>query len=165
MRRLLPILLLAALLQTGCGSLQRIDETLLGAQIAQAEARWQGHAIESYHLRVRKASLWHVQTESITVQDGIVIEHRAVCVVAPLETDGTCDVEPVDVQMYTVEGLFATSRQFMDALSSDNVTIASQRLSLQFDPIYGLPTLMTSSPTEVTDAGASWVIEEFEPLP
>jgi hypothetical protein len=160
---------LLLLAQTGCSVVQSIAQSAakdrLLAEIDAAEARWQAQDITDYRIVVRSASAWHSQTDTITVQDGIVTEHSASCGASLLESDNTCEVESIDPQTHTVEGLFDEARELVNrAASGESFAYQLGGLSFEFDPVYGYPNRVASSPPGVYDADWAWIVEGFEVL-
>ena len=161
------LLLLAT--QAGCNVAQSIAQEIakdhLLSEIDAAESRWQEQNITNYRIVVRSASVWHLQTDTIIVHGGTVTEHSASCLNALLERDGECEIEPIDPQTRTVEGLFAKARDLVDlAASGDSIIYVMDGISFEFDPIYSYPELIASSPPNAYDAAWGWIVEEFEVL-
>jgi hypothetical protein len=141
--------------QTGCTS---IEKARLIGEINAAEARWQAQGITDYRIAVRFISVWRIQTDTLTVRDGLVTEHSALCATSLIPISDDCVIESIDPQAYTVEGLFARARN----LVSRGINRGSiEGLSLRFDPVYGYPASIASSPPELIDADSSWNVEEF----
>lgn len=154
-------------LLTGCANIQAVVQDAAKIrflnQIDAAEAQWKAKGLKSYRISIRAVSVWHLQTDSITVQNGTVTEHTATCEVSLLES-GKCKVMPVDPQALTVESLFQKARQWVNSASSgNNPADALSGLSFQFDPTYGYPTKIASSPPHIMDADEAWIVEKFEP--
>jgi hypothetical protein len=137
----------------------------LADEIDAAEERWQAQGITDYRIAVRSASVWHNQTDIITVRDGDVTEHSASCTNSLLEREGECEIEPADPQTRTVEGLFAGARDLVNlAAGGESVVYVLEGLSFEFHSVYGYPELIASSPPNVYDAAWGWMVEEFEDL-
>src|SRR5581483_7550797 len=79
------------------------------AQIDAAEREWVATSIRSYTITVQDASFRHVQTNTITVENGSIFSQSATCMDAPAEPP-PCKVDPFTAADYTVPGLFAWAR-------------------------------------------------------
>ena len=126
------------------------------AEIARNEAKWREHDIDDYRVVVRVSSLWHMQTHSLIVQDGVVVEMSASCTPAPIE-GRECEVRPFRGDSYAVPGLFDQARWIAEQGEAQHITI-------EFDARYGYPTRISYDDPEVIDEEWGWGVPEFEPL-
>lgn len=161
---------LTLLALTGCSAVQTLiagsTQARLLAQIDEAESRWQAQALDSYTITVRTVSAWHMQVDTLTVQNGVVIGHEASCGRSLLDSAETCEVQPVEDEEFTVEGLFRLARAMVDtATRSELGASMMEGLRFEFDAVYSYPTRIVSSPVGVYDADVAWIVEAFEPLP
>jgi hypothetical protein len=171
MRRSICFVLIATALLTACGTgtqpaaplpaspvTPAASASALVEQIAQAEQRWAQQQIASYSITVIQVnSLWHAQTQTITVTDGVVTGQAAFCTPAPLE-GRTCEVAAFDATEYTVPGLFATARSYA-------ARGGGQQLAVSFDPTYGYPARMRVDDPEAIDDDIGWAVESFAVVP
>lgn len=126
-------------------------------QIDQAEKGWQRQAITSYRIEVLHVrSVWHAQTNVITVRDGQVAEWSGSCIPAPAEM-GECTVQEIDPDDYTVAGLLATARRLIDNQPPEN-------LEITLDPDYRFPRTIDFDIPEVVDEDNYWEVQSFEIL-
>lgn len=120
-----------------------------------ARALWQEKGPGSYRLTLRTTSLWHLQTITLRVKDGVVIESSAECQPAPNE-GRTCQVAPYVAEDYTVPALFT---KVQSTLSYPG----SELLSVSYDPDLGYPFYITYDDPQVLDEEWVWEVLEFEP--
>jgi len=125
--------------------------------IAEAEAKWQAKKITGYRIQIQEASFWHIQTNVITVKDGQVINQTASCDKAILETT-KCQVRPIQASEYTVPGVFARAKKYMQGESAPFTKIT-------YDETWGFPSLIVYNNTRVTDSGVSYRVIKFEVVP
>jgi hypothetical protein len=125
--------------------------------IADQEQKWLEKHIDSYRIVVSHvSSVWHAQTQEITVRAGKVVDQSASCIPAPTE-NGKCEVQPFDAEEYTVPGLFELARSL--ALFDDG-----QWTEIEFDPTYGYPASMRYDHPEIVDEDSYWGVRSFEVL-
>jgi len=125
--------------------------------IGSKESQWRQHSIQNYRIAVQKVqSIMHVQTNTVTVENGKVSAQSAECTPAPFERSG-CTVQPFDANEFTVDGLFATAR----ALGAES---ARNQLRVEFDETYAFPRMISRDVAEVTDDETLWRVVEFQPL-
>jgi hypothetical protein len=150
--RILPgifsLLLIAALTACTPSPSRKID---------QAERKWQDQDITSYRIAVLHVqSIWHAQTNTITVREGEVVEVTGICIPAPFE-GGSCTVEEVDPAEYLVPGLFETARRLVEHQPAEAVEIT-------FDESYGFPKAISFNLPDVVDEDNYWEVKSFEVL-
>jgi len=126
------------------------------AEIERNEAKWQERALDDYRIVVRVSSLWHMQTHTVVVRDGVVVEASATCTPAPIQ-GRECEVRPFDGEAYLVPGLFDQAR-WIAARGQ------AQHMQIEFDARYGYPTRIRYDDPEVIDEEWGWGVEEFEVL-
>lgn len=128
------------------------------AQITSHQAQWREKKVRHYRISVRKInSIWHAQTNTVTVQDEQVIAQSAVCIPAPSE-GRTCTVQAFDAAEFTVEGLFRTALR----LAPDSARV---QLRVTFDDTYAFPKSISLDDKALVDDETSWQVTEFAPLP
>ena len=128
----------------------------LEVQIGAAEQHWQAQHITSYRIQIQHvASIWHLQRYTITLRDGAVVDQSASCIPAPFE-GRECSVQPFAAKDYTVAGLFETARSLAKS--------ARGGVTITFDPTYGFPASIDSTPSNLVDADQSWKVLSFEVL-
>ena len=125
--------------------------------IADAEAKWQAKQITSYQIQIEEASFWHMQTNVITVKNNQVVNQTASCSKAILETT-KCQVRPIQASEYTVPGMFARAKKYMQGESAPFTKIT-------YDETWGFPSLIVYNNTRVTDSGVSYRVIKFEVVP
>ncbi|MBI5303087.1 MAG: hypothetical protein HY868_13210 [Chloroflexi bacterium] len=125
--------------------------------ISDADAKWQSKKTTSYRIEVREASFWHIQTNIITVKNDQVVNQAASCDKAILETT-KCQVRPIQASEYTVLGMFARAKKYMQGDSAPFTKIT-------YDETWGFPSLIVYNNTRVTDSGVSYQVLKFETLP
>jgi hypothetical protein len=155
------------LLLTGCANIRTVVQNVAELhplnRINAAETQWKAKGLKNYRISVRYVSAWYLQTDTITVRNGIVTEHTATCAVSLLNVDGKCNVVEVDPQTLTVEGLFQQARKLVSmAATSKKSTDPLAGLSFQFDPTYSYPVRIASTPPHLIDADVAWIVETFE---
>ena len=155
-------------LLTGCTNIQAVVQNAAKIEflkrIDAAETQWKAKGVKSYRLSVQVVLAWRLQTDSITVQNGAVTGHSAVCGVSVLESGGKCELLAIDPQTLTIEELFQKARNLVNSASSDKYpTDAMSGLSFQFDPTYGYPVQIASSSPHISDTDVAWIVEKFEP--
>jgi ABC-type polysaccharide transport system permease subunit len=142
---------------TACDLLPRGEANQLLTEVADQEQKWLEKDIDSYRIVVlHVSSVWHAQTQEITVRLGKVVDESASCIPAPTE-DGKCEVEPFDAEEYTVPGLFELARSL--ALFDDG-----QWTEIEFDSVYGYPAGMSYDHPEIVDEDSYWGVRSFEVL-
>jgi hypothetical protein len=140
----------------GCAVINQLKPLALQTQIDKAEQQWQAQHIGKYRIEVQHVqSIWHLQINTITVEDGKVVAQSATCQPAPFE-GRECKVKPFNAKDYTVAGLFAQARSVAKS-ERGGVTIT-------FDQTYGFPKLIISAPPRLVDADSSWEVLSFEVL-
>lgn len=127
------------------------------ALIASKQNQWEAQNIRRYRIAVQKVqAIFHAQTNTITVQDGIVTEHSASCTPAPFE-GRECKIQSFDPNEFTVEGLFKTALTY----APDS---AAQQLRVTFDEKYHFPKTISRDQANVADDETFWRVVSFEPL-
>lgn len=155
MRIRVPLILLLFLVLVGCTVPGPSEPDLL---IASRQRQWNDQKIRSYRIAVLKVnSIWHAQTHTITVRDGVVTEQSAVCTPAPFE-GRECKVNEFDPNKFTVDGLFRTALEY----APDS---AKYQLRVTFDEKYHYPTTISRDQANVTDDDIFWRVTSFEVLP
>lgn len=128
------------------------------SQVRGAERLWQEQNITSYEIEVQHVqSIWHAQTNRIVVRDGVVVATEATCVPAPAEL-GSCEVEEVEGESFTVDALFAHAYSLADRDEPEAI-------SLSFDPHYGYPTRLHYDHPDILDEDVVWAVTHFAALP
>ncbi len=126
-------------------------------QIGRAEQTWQARKVLNYRVSVLHVqSIWHAQTYTLTVKNGVVVDQSATCIPAPFE-GRNCTVRSFKADDYTVTGLFATVRTMAQGESRKGLTVT-------FDETYGFPKTIKSAPPGVVDGDSSWSVQKFELL-
>lgn len=155
MQNRVPLILLFILMLAGCTVPGPSEPDLL---IASKQRQWGEKQIRNYRIAVLKVdSIWHAQTNTVTVRDGVVTEQSAVCIPAPFE-GRECTVKEFDSNKFTVDGLFDTAL----AYAPDS---AKYQLKVTFDEKYHYPTTISRDQANVTDDDISWRVASFEVLP
>jgi hypothetical protein len=158
----LGVLTLGVLFLAGYWALVAFSEPGLSQQVEQAEEKWAEQEVKAYRIQVDEINdIWHWQRHDITVENGQVTAHSAVCYPTPAEL-GKCEVLPYEPEKFTVSALFEEAYHL--AQLSNNSKYRTE-IQFQFDPIYGFPTRLSSNTPEVTDAFSLLEVKEFEPLP
>ena len=128
------------------------------AQIASAQNLWRAQNVRRYRISVLYVNaIFHAQTNTVTVENGRVIDQHAVCTPAPFE-GRTCKVEPFDADEFTVDGLFRTAL----ALAPES---AKYQLRVDFDDRYHFPAFISRDQKQIVDDETIWRVVAFEPLP
>lgn len=141
------IFALFVLLLTGCAS----------DPLADAEAKWQAKKPSGYQIQIQEASFWHMQTNVITVKNDQVVNQAASCTRAILETT-KCQVRPILASEYTVPGMFARAKKYMQGETA-------QFTKITYDETWGFPSSIIYNNTKVTDSGTSYRVIKFEIVP
>lgn len=158
----LGVLTVGVLFLAGYLALAAFSGSPLTRQIEQAEQKWAEQELTTYQLQVSQVNaIWHWQSYDITVENGQVIAHSAVCHPAPAEL-GKCQVLPYEPEKFTIPALFEEAYRLVETSNNSRYQLEIQ---LQFDPAYGFPTRLSSSTSEVTDAFSLLEVKAFEPLP
>jgi hypothetical protein len=127
------------------------------AQITSQKQHWDALNIQRYRISVLKVeSIWHAQTNTITVQDGQVTDQSATCTPAPFE-GRSCEVREFDPNEFTVPGLFDVALKYAPES-------ARNQLRVTFDDKYHYPTTISRDEAEVTDDDVVWRVTSFEIL-
>jgi hypothetical protein len=148
--RTIHLLLFLGLLLIGCTPSP-------SRQINQAESKWLAQDITHYRIAVLHVrSIWHAQTNVITVHDGEVVEITGTCIPAPFEA-GKCTLEEIDPAEYLVPGLFETARRLIEHQPAEAVEIS-------FDEAYGFPRAIEFDIPEVVDEDNYWEVKSFDVL-
>jgi len=154
MRNKVPLILLSVCVLAGC------NFTVPGPSepdllIASKQQQWNAKQIRNYRIAVLKVqSIWHAQTNTITVRDGTVVEQSAVCTPAPFE-GRECQVQEFDPNEFTVDGLFRTALKYAPES-------AKHQLRVTFDEENHYPTLISRDDENATDDDTSWSVQSFE---
>ena len=83
---------------------------------------------------------------------------RPISVLHPGPTEnGKCEVQPFDVEEYTVPALFELARS-MAQFDEGKWT------EIEFDPTYGYPTSISYDHPEILDEDSYWGVQSFEVL-
>lgn len=152
------ILLLASLvwIMVAC----HLQSTLMSksmTQLDQAEQKWTGQNITSYHMEVLVVnSIWHAQSYQIIVQNNSVAESTARCIPAPMEA-GTCELRAYTAEEYTIPSLFAQARSQIQGQQI-------QWIKITYDPIYGFPSQISSDNPNIVDGDWRWRVMTFEAI-
>ncbi|HEX3049428.1 MAG TPA: DUF6174 domain-containing protein [Aggregatilineaceae bacterium] len=125
------------------------------SQLDEAETQWQAAGISSYTISVTDASFWSVQTNTITVEDGVIIDQSATCINSPMQQDGACQPKPFDPAAYTVSGLFEHARSSA-AIDEGLYT------TITFDPEFHFPSSIGFDNPEILDEQWIITVESFE---
>jgi len=158
----LGILTLGILFLAGYLALSAFSGTGLIRQIEQAEQKWTEQEVKAYRIQVDEINaIWHWQRHDITVENGQVTAHSAVCYPAPAEL-GKCKVLPYEPESFMVFALF--EKAYRLAQAGKNSKYQTQ-IQFQFDPTYGFPTRLSSNTPEATDSFSLLEVKMFEPLP
>jgi hypothetical protein len=158
----LTVLTLGILFLAGYLVLAAFSEPGLGQQVEQAEEKWAEQEVKAYRIQVDVINdIWHWQRYDITVENGQVTAHSAVCYPAPAEL-GKCQVRPYEPEKFMVSALFEEAYHL--AQVGHNSKYGTE-VQFQFDPIYGFPTRLSSNTPQVTDAFSMLEVKKFEPLP
>lgn len=127
------------------------------ALIASKKNQWQAKNIRSYRIAVQKVQAsFHAQTNTITVQDGIVTEQSATCTPAPFE-GRQCKIQSFDPNEFTAAGLFNTALTY--APDSEKY-----QLRVTFDETHHFPKTISRDQAEVMDDETFWRVVSFESL-
>lgn len=154
MRNSVLLILLLFSVLAGCTVPGPSEPDLL---IASKQRRWNEKQIRNYRIAVLKVqSIWHAQTNTVTVRDGAVVEQSAVCTPAPFE-GRECTVQEFDPNEFTVDGLFRTALQYAPES-------AKYQLRVTFDEQNHYPTLISRDEELVTDDDTLWRVTSFEVL-
>lgn len=155
MRKILCLCLFLCLPVTAC-TVPGPSEPV--AQITSQQNQWQAQNVRRYRISVLKVqAIWHAQTNTITVEDGRVIDQSATCTPAPFE-GRSCEVQPFDANEFTVEGLFRTAL----ALAPES---EKYQLRVTFDEQYHFPTTISSDQKQLVDDEMVRRVVSFRPLP
>lgn len=150
-----PLILLLFLALAACTVPGPSEPDLL---IASKQKQWNEKQIHNYRIAVLKVqSIWHAQTNTITVRDRVITEQSAVCTPAPFE-GRECKVNEFDANEFTVDGLFRTALQYAPES-------AKYQLRVTFDEKYHYPTTISSDQADVSDDDIFWRVSSFEVLP
>jgi hypothetical protein len=127
------------------------------AQITLRQQQWNAQDIRNYRISVLKVqSIWHAQTNTLTVADGNIIDQSAVCTPAPFE-GRSCTVQAFDPEEFTVPGLFATALKYAPES-------AKHQLRVTFDEKLHYPTTISRDDPNATDDDTLWRVTSFEIL-
>ncbi len=149
-----PILLLFLVL--GACTVPGPSEPL--AQIQTKQDQWHAKNIRSYRISVLKVqAIFHAQTNTVTVRDGVVTDQFAACTPAPFE-GRECRVQEFEANEFTPDGLFQTALAYAPES-------AKYQLRVTFDEQYFFPATISSDQKEVVDDETFWRVVAFEPLP
>lgn len=128
------------------------------AQITAQQQLWRAQNVRRYRISVMKIqAIFHAQTNTITVEDGRVVDQYATCTPAPFE-GRECKVQPFDADEFTVDGLFQT------ALAAAPES-AKYQLRVDFDERYHFPKFISRDQKELVDDETAWRVVAFQPLP
>lgn len=126
-----------------------------GSSVDEAERQWQDQNITSYKIEVLEIrSIWHVQYQTITVENGVITAQTARCTPAPFEGQ-TCEVQPFNPEDFTVPGLFAKARAVTATENADYLTI-------RYDTTSFYPMQISFNDPEIVDEDWSWAVTSFE---
>ena len=124
-------------------------------QLDQAQQKWAEQGITSYRIEVLVvSSVWHAQSQQITVQSNQVVDAQARCIPAPTEA-GACEVRTFTAEDYMVPGLFALAR-------SEIQSKQAARVQITYNPSYGFPSQVSFDDPELVDEDWSWRVTAFE---
>jgi hypothetical protein len=126
------------------------------AQLSGGEMRWQQAGIRSYRISVTEITTFIWQTDTITVQDGKVVDQSATCQ-RPLAGPSPCTVRAFNAEEITVPSLFAHARRVVN----DTTEVAT----IESDARYGYPSRLDSNIPNAIDAWYSLRVIAFQPLP
>ena len=125
------------------------------SQLDDAEKKWQSAAVESYAIEVLEVnSIWHAQTQTLTVVDGQVTDTAASCIPAPMEMR-ECKVKAFEAQRFTIDGLFAEARSRLKSEQAKWVKIS-------YDPTYGYPATISYNHPDIVDEDWGMRVTKFE---
>ncbi len=123
--------------------------------IDRQEEKWRSQHIADYRIRVLAVnSIWHAETRAVTVRGGVVTDHSAACIPAPLES-GSCAAHAYDPQDFTVEGLFAQARA---ELRVDG----GRHTRVEYDPACGFPLVIAYDYPGIVDEDRITRVTAFE---
>ena len=123
----------------------------------QAELKWQQQLVASYRIEVLEVrSIWHAQTNKITIRNNQVVEYTGDCVPAPAE-GGKCSIEAFDPDTYTVPGLFGKAR-------THSTEEKAKWMKITFDSTYGYPSQISYDNPDILDEDWSVRVTAFEVL-
>ena len=146
------------LLQASCWLLfltSCITAPTLSTQISDAEQKWLARNITSYQITVLHIqSIWHAQTNTITVRDGKVVDQKAKCIRAASEREA-CEAKPFEAEGFTVPGLFEIARARTEIEDG-------KWTKIEFDPNYGYPSIITYDNPNANDDDVRWSVEAFQ---
>jgi hypothetical protein len=128
------------------------------AQISAQQQSWRAQNVRRYRISVLKVNaIFHAQTNTLTVEDGRVLDQSATCTPAPFE-GRACKVQPFDAAEFTVDGLFQT------ALAAAPES-AKYQLRVEFDERYHFPKFISRDQKQWIDDEVVWRVVAFQPLP
>jgi hypothetical protein len=123
--------------------------------VDRQEEKWRSQHIADYRIRVLAVnSIWHAETHTVTVRAGVIADHGAACIPAPIE-NGKCAARAYDPQDFTVEGLFARARA---ELRVDG----GRHTRVEYDPACGFPLVIAYDHPDIVDEDRITRVTAFE---
>ena len=125
-------------------------------ELDAAERLWSQSGVTSYEIVVERRSMWSLQTSTVVVRDGAIVEKIAGCRPGLIRSM-PCHVMESTTEEYTVPGLFAIARELLDQQSGARVRVS-------FDETLGYPTSMFYDVPNVNDEETLWIVVSFKQL-
>jgi hypothetical protein len=125
-------------------------------ELDAAERLWSHSGVNSYEIVVERCSMWSLQTSTVVVRDGAIVEKTVGCRPG-LISSMPCHVMESKTEEYTVPGLFAIARDLLDRQSG-------ARVGISFDEALGYPTIMFYDMPNVIDEETLWSVVSFKQL-
>lgn len=104
--------------------------------LTAGERQWQQGGIVNYRIVVTDANFARIQTNTITVRNGIVVDQSATCTGPAIWRSLPCKVQPFNAMDYIVPGLFARAQ--------DDLANTTHTTTITIDPHYGYPRVITT---------------------
>ncbi len=124
--------------------------------IASKQSQWQAKNIRSYRISVLKVqAVFHAQTNTITVTDGVVTHSSAICTPSPME-GRACQIQEFNPAEFTVDGLFQTALKYAPES-------AKYQLRATFDDTYHYPLTISIDQEQVIDDETFYRVVSFQP--
>ncbi len=115
-------------------------------QLAEAKSRWAAHNIDDYTVTIRyNQPGWNTQFIDITVQDGVVIDHKQDCF-PPRD----CTLQKIDPAEFTIDELLVVAEYV------GNLNIPDHPAEITFSQTYGYPT-------SISYEDGFWSLAQFQP--
>lgn len=115
-------------------------------QIEEAKSRWAAHNIDDYTVTVRyNQPGWNTQLIDLTVQDGMVTDHKQDCY-PPRD----CTLQKIDPAEFTIDRLLAAAEYV------GNLTMLDQPAEITFSQTYGYPS-------SISYEDGFWSLTQFQP--